>query len=294
MSKAGYWFRGKLSGTRQHDTKGIGSHQTQRKQTMCSHHNRQPPQSNSPTHETDPPPSHWCLVCLSHLTYRSASAYTAHLRVALLSRHRNTQKMAAAVATRASTTTRPAATTATSSKDIWASIIADKLTNPASVTTPSTTTPQPPAREASLLFVGPHAAGKSTLVQSYMFKGREEQPKPTTALEYRYTRTSMKEQLNEEKSISHFWELGGGSTLHELCDVVLVERSVADCLLVIVLDCERTGALVDDAKRYVDMVRKKSEQLLAQMKASGSSVSRQRIPRPPLSHSYALLAADPC
>lgn len=83
----------------------------------------------------------------------------------------------------------------------------------------------------------------------------------------------MKEQLSEEKSISHFWELGGGSTLHELCDVVLVERSVADCLVVVALDCERVGAIADDAKRYVDMVRRKSEQLLAQMKANGSSVS---------------------
>lgn len=176
-----------------------------------------------------------------------------------------------AVAARASTTTRPAApSAAASTKDIWAQIIAEKLTNPAASS--STVLPAAAQREASLLFVGPHASGKSTLIQSYMFKGREETPKPTTALEYRYTRTSMKEQLNEEKSISHFWELGGGSTLHELCNVVLVERSVADCLVVITLDCARVGALVDDAKRYVELVRKKGEQLLAQMKANGSQV----------------------
>ena len=181
--------------------------------------------------------------------------------------------MAATVATRASTTARPVAASVASTKDIWAQIIADKLTNPSSTSSPASAQQQQPSREASLLFVGPHSSGKSSLIQSYMFKGREEVPKPTTALEYRYTRTSMKEQLNEEKSISHFWELGGGSTLHELCDVVLVERSVADCLLVLVLDCERVGAIVDDAKRYVEMVRKKSEQLLAQMKANGSPVS---------------------
>ena len=191
--------------------------------------------------------------------------------------------MAAAVAVRSpQAATRTAATPTTSTKDIWSQIIAEKITNPSSATTSTTTPQQQSAREASLLFVGPHASGKSSLIQSYMFKGREEVPKPTTALEYRYTRTSMKEQLNEEKSISHFWELGGGSTLHELCDVVLVERSVSDCLVVVVLDCERVGAIVDDAKRYVDMVRKKSEQLLAQMKANGSSVSQQHTTVRPL------------
>jgi len=173
--------------------------------------------------------------------------------------------MAAATASRPSAAS-AAKPTNTTGKDIWSQIIVEKLT-------PSST--NPPPREASLLFLGPHGAGKSTLIQSFMFKDRDEVPKSTSALDYRYTRTSVKDAMSEEKSISHFWELGGGSTLKELMDVAVKEgEGVKDALIVIVVDCERVGMVVEDTIKFIDMARKKGDNLMQQMKANGSNVSR--------------------
>ena len=161
----------------------------------------------------------------------------------------------------------------TSSKDLWSQIIAEKLSSPST----------PPPREASLLFIGPHSSGKSSLIQAFMFKDREEVPKPTTALDYRYTRTSVKDQMSEEKSLSHFWELGGGATLKDLVGVAVKEgEGVKAVLVVIVVDCERVGMLVEDTLTYIDMARKKGDQLLQQMKAAGSNVNRHTRPSPQL------------
>ena len=154
--------------------------------------------------------------------------------------------------------------TSTSGKDLWSQIIAERISSPSTS----------PPREASLLFIGPHASGKSSLIQSFMFKDREEVPKPTSALEYRYTRTSVKDAMSEEKTLSHFWELGGGSSLKDLMGVAVKEgEGVKAALVVVVVDCERVGALVEDTQTYVDIARKKGEQLLQQMKANGSNVS---------------------
>ena len=149
-------------------------------------------------------------------------------------------------------------------KDLWSQLIAERA---------SSASASPP-REASLVFLGPHSGGKSSLIQSFMFKDREEVPKPTTALDYRYTRTSVKDAMSDEKMLSHFWELGGGTTLQELMDVAVREDDdgVKDVLLVVVLDCGRVSALVDDAVMYINMARKRSEHVVQKMKAAGSHV----------------------
>ena len=61
--------------------------------------------------------------------------------------------------------------------------------------------------ESELLFVGAKNSGKSTLIHSFLSK--EEAPKPTSALEYRFARRST----GEDKAVANIWELGGGSQL---------------------------------------------------------------------------------
>ena len=61
--------------------------------------------------------------------------------------------------------------------------------------------------ESELLFVGAKNSGKSTLIHSFLSK--EEAPKPTSALEYRFSRRST----GEDKAVANIWELGGGSQL---------------------------------------------------------------------------------
>jgi dynein light intermediate chain 2 len=47
---------------------------------------------------------------------------------------------------------------------------------------------------------------------------RDEQPKPTTALEYTFGRRSKNN--NMLKDVAHVWELGGGIALSNLIEVV--------------------------------------------------------------------------
>ena len=61
--------------------------------------------------------------------------------------------------------------------------------------------------ESELLFVGAKNSGKSTLIHSFLMK--EDTPKPTSALEYRFARRST----GEDKAVANIWELGGGSQL---------------------------------------------------------------------------------
>ena len=61
--------------------------------------------------------------------------------------------------------------------------------------------------ECELLFVGAKNSGKSTLIHSFLMK--EDTPKPTSALEYRFARRST----GEDKAVANIWELGGGSQL---------------------------------------------------------------------------------
>ena len=131
--------------------------------------------------------------------------------------------------------------------------------------------------ECELLFVGAKNSGKSTLIHSFLMK--EDTPKPTTALEYRFARRST----GDDKAVANIWELGGGSQLRcrfkikappwsvhrspasthprrptspsphsptraraatcsELLKVVLLPDRLTSCVLVITLDLSNPGA----------------------------------------------------
>ena len=48
--------------------------------------------------------------------------------------------------------------------------------------------PQPAQR--TMFIVGERKAGKSTIIQNFLFQGSEEVPKATVALEYKYARST--------------------------------------------------------------------------------------------------------
>jgi dynein light intermediate chain 2 len=122
------------------------------------------------------------------------------------------------------------------------------------------------AREATLIFLGSRTSGKSSLMCSYLYRDRvEEQPRPTDSLDYRYTRTSLKDAMNEEKSLSHFWEIGGGRSLLSLLGIPLNANTVLDSTAVIVLDAQRLSTLIDDAQFYVDTLRSHFNQIYSNL-----------------------------
>lgn len=175
-------------------------------------------------------------------------------------------------------------------KDLWSALIDEKAAESfraaAAVPSADDAAQSGASREATIVYVGPRSSGKTTLINAYMYKDRvDDVPKATTCLDYKYTRSSVKDTsalaaagssssssgANEEKSVSHFWELGGGRSLVDLADVPITAQSIADCLVVLTLDLStpRITRIVDDATFWLNLVRKRCDAVFAEMKSKG-------------------------
>ncbi|KAK3881755.1 hypothetical protein Pcinc_013838 [Petrolisthes cinctipes] len=101
-------------------------------------------------------------------------------------------------------------------------------------------------REATLIFVGPRSAGKTTLLQRFL--DREEVPRHTLALEYTYGRKTGRTLV---KDVCHLWEVGGsgeglnrgGGATHPLLSPPLTPRSLPSLTVVLLVDLSRPRAL---------------------------------------------------
>lgn len=129
-------------------------------------------------------------------------------------------------------------------KDIWAQLLEQQ---------PEINNKEECAREASIVFIGPRHSGKSTMIHAYMFKDKEDTPKPTTSLDYKYTRSSV--GMSIEKDLSHFWELGGGRALVNLMEICITPNTLENTLVVLNLDLSRQSAIIDDCQYWLEMLR---------------------------------------
>jgi len=109
--------------------------------------------------------------------------------------------------------------------------------------------------EATIIFCGPRQSGKSSLIQSYMFKDKDlsGEIKPTTALDYKYTRSSV--GMSMEKDLTHFWELGGGRAMSPLLDYALTPASVSFSFVVLSVDLSRPSRIAGNIKFWLDTLR---------------------------------------
>lgn len=89
-----------------------------------------------------------------------------------------------------------------------------------------------PSDDTEVLFVGSKQAGKSTIINNFL--GKDEVPKPTAALEFRFARRSA--GSHNATAVANLWELGGGTQLAELLKVVLVPGRLSRCMVAITLD----------------------------------------------------------
>eukprot|EP00756_Hemistasia_phaeocysticola_P021940 Hpha_TRINITY_DN15803_c3_g2::TRINITY_DN15803_c3_g2_i1::g.189845::m.189845/K10417/DYNC2LI; dynein light intermediate chain 2, cytosolic len=88
-------------------------------------------------------------------------------------------------------------------------------------------------QETNVLVIGGRGAGKTTLVQRFVKKDDSgAAPRPTTALEYCFGRR----EEGKKTQIVHFWEIGGGSELHSLLDIVVKPEQIHTIVVVIVCD----------------------------------------------------------
>ena len=122
--------------------------------------------------------------------------------------------------------------------------------------------------ECELLFVGAKNSGKSTLIHSFLMK--EDTPKPTTALEYRFARRST----GEDKAVANIWELGGGSQLSELLKVVLLPDRLPTSVVAITLDLSSPGEALSTLIFWLDEVRKQAEACAVQLRATPAGVAK--------------------
>jgi dynein light intermediate chain 2 len=104
--------------------------------------------------------------------------------------------------------------------------------------------------ESELLFVGSKQAGKSTVIHNFLMK--DDAPKPTTALEYRFARRST----GAQNSVANIWELGGGKQLSRLLEVVLLKDRIRSCVVVITLDMSAPADALETLRFWLHEVRR--------------------------------------
>uniref|UniRef100_A0A915AFJ7 Cytoplasmic dynein 2 light intermediate chain 1 n=2 Tax=Parascaris univalens TaxID=6257 RepID=A0A915AFJ7_PARUN len=111
--------------------------------------------------------------------------------------------------------------------------------------------------ESYILICGSKNCGKSQMILRFL--DRNENTKPTIALEYTYGRRTR----GTVKDVAHIWELGGGTSLINLMDIPLTSKNIEISSLIIVIDLTRPEemwntfyGLIDAARARVDNVLK--------------------------------------
>ena len=124
--------------------------------------------------------------------------------------------------------------------------------------------------------MGPRNSGKSTLVQAFLQK--DESPKPSTPLEYRYARHTVG---TRPAVVANVWELGGGvsSTAHlsELIKAVMVPELLPRSVVAIVVDLSEPESALNTLVTWLDEVRCRCEEMQRELSlsAEGSALAAQ-------------------
>ncbi|CAF1602955.1 unnamed protein product [Rotaria sp. Silwood1] len=98
-----------------------------------------------------------------------------------------------------------------------------------------------PTESNTVLFVGSRTGGKTTMILRYLERTNEA-AKPTIALDYNYAK-KPKTIDTIGKDIGHIWELGDGTFLTKLIDVVLTPETIGNASVVLVLDLSQPQEL---------------------------------------------------
>ncbi|CAF3621382.1 unnamed protein product [Adineta steineri] len=112
-----------------------------------------------------------------------------------------------------------------------------------------------PTVSNTVLFVGSRSGGKSTMVLRYLER-TSETAKPTIALEYNYAK-KPKTTDTVGKDIGHVWELGDGTFLTKLIDVVLTPETIEHASVVLVLDLSKEQELWYTYETLYDAIAKR-------------------------------------
>ena len=119
--------------------------------------------------------------------------------------------------------------------------------------------------DMTAIVVGTAACGKSTLLKGLLSK--EEEPKPTLALEY--STWSHKNRL-----MSHLWEVGGGTAMQKLLDVPLSENTVRNATVIIVADLSNPEEVFVGVSYWLDRLRERLHDIDKVFRAKETTAKR--------------------
>ncbi|CAF2015439.1 unnamed protein product [Rotaria magnacalcarata] len=112
-----------------------------------------------------------------------------------------------------------------------------------------------PTESNTILFVGSRTGGKTTMILRYLERTNEA-AKPTIALDYNYAK-KPKTIDTIGKDIGHIWELGDGTSLTKLIDVVLTAETIGNASVVLVLDLSQPQELWNTYQILYDTIAKR-------------------------------------
>ncbi|CAF0727488.1 unnamed protein product [Didymodactylos carnosus] len=106
-----------------------------------------------------------------------------------------------------------------------------------------------------VLVVGSRSGGKTSMILKYLERTNET-PKSTAALEYNYAK-KPKGIDTMGKDVGHVWELGDGTFLIKLIDVVITPETIDNASIVLVLDLSQPKELYHTFQTVVEYLMKR-------------------------------------
>jgi len=127
--------------------------------------------------------------------------------------------------------------------------------------------------ESTMFVVGAKSAAKTSIILRFL--DRDEQPKPTTALEYTFGRRSKNN--NMLKDVAHVWELGGGIALSNLIEVPITKQCVKNLSVVICVDLSKPETIWTTLESLLNTIKLRVKKVIAELKRECPSDANQLV-----------------
>ncbi|KXZ48452.1 D1BLIC protein [Gonium pectorale] len=132
--------------------------------------------------------------------------------------------------------------------------------------------------DAFCYFVGSRAAGKSTLLNRFLYPTRAEVPKPSEGIEYTYARKPAAFD-HEKKDLAHIWEVGGSQEFAEEIassdQLFLTAKQVTTGVVVIVVDLGDPASVLPTLAYWIEAVKRKLASTYEKFEKKGLQLPEQ-------------------
>lgn len=106
---------------------------------------------------------------------------------------------------------------------------------------------------------------------------RDETAKPTTALEYTYVRKGKGQSM--AKDVGHIWELGGGTWLSQLIEVVINPDTIKNIQIYLMLDLSKPEEMWFTLEKLLVAIRSRVDAVISQVPGLKDSLMQKAFER---------------